>query len=150
MFNSSVKVLDARLRYFEDMSKDMSAKLQLTADKIVDNNDRIVQLLSSHDTRLDLLDVNVKNAAADISQFTGLLDTQNTKQEKIFTKIYADTDEINKQIVELIKFKITVQWTTTALVCIIGILASSGWLSPDRFYKNNINSNTVYSQKNML
>ena len=55
MFNqlSKVAVLESKLEIYEDLSKEMLTKLEAAVDKISEGNNRIAQILTKHDERID-------------------------------------------------------------------------------------------------
>jgi len=51
--NADVKVLESKLTIYEDLSREMLAKLESAVDKISEGNARIANILAKHDERID-------------------------------------------------------------------------------------------------
>jgi hypothetical protein len=55
MFNqgSRVAVLESKLNIYEDLSREMLTKLEAAVEKISEGNNRIAQILTKHDERIE-------------------------------------------------------------------------------------------------
>ena len=51
--NSKVAVLESKLNMYEDLSKEMLSKLEAAVEKISEGNNRIAQILTKHDERIE-------------------------------------------------------------------------------------------------
>ena len=51
--NSKVDVLESKLSMYEDLSREMLAKLESAVEKISEGNNRIAQILTKHDERIE-------------------------------------------------------------------------------------------------
>jgi hypothetical protein len=51
--NSKVEVLESKLDMYEDLSREMLAKLENAVEKISEGNNRIAQILTKHDERIE-------------------------------------------------------------------------------------------------
>jgi len=131
--NNKVEVLDERLKFFETLSKDMSNKLQISIDKITDSNQNIVHLISIHDNRLNLLDASTKTISDDIHELSKNLESHVAKEELYFEKLQNNFSILENKILDIANFKSIIVWSATAIITIIGIMASAGWISPSRF-----------------
>jgi hypothetical protein len=148
MFNSQhnhkVEILDERLKFFENLSKDMSNKLQISIDKITDSNQNIVHLISIHDNRLNLLDASTKTISDDIHELSKNLESHVAKEELYFEKLQNNFSVLENKILDIANFKSIIVWSATAIITIIGIMASAGWISPSRFPDSSPKIQTKY------
>ena len=51
--NPKVAVLESKLDMYEDLSREMLAKLESAVEKISEGNNRIAQILTKHDERIE-------------------------------------------------------------------------------------------------
>ena len=51
--DSKVAVLESKLNIYEDLSREMLAKLEAAVEKISEGNNRIAQILTKHDERIE-------------------------------------------------------------------------------------------------
>ena len=50
---SKIAVLESKLTMYEELSKEMLSKLESAVDKISEGNNRIAQILTKHDERIE-------------------------------------------------------------------------------------------------
>ena len=51
--NAKVEVLESKLDMYEDLSREMLTKLESAVEKISEGNNRIAQILTKHDERIE-------------------------------------------------------------------------------------------------
>ena len=100
MFNqlSKVAVLESKLEIYEDLSKEMLAKLEAAVDKISEGNNRIAQILTKHDERIDQ---SMKTDAIIIK----MIDEIKLTNEKTHIIIHERIDNVQLEMKNLLKFR---------------------------------------------
>jgi hypothetical protein len=73
--SSKLAVLESKLNIYEELSREMLSKLEAAVDKISESNQRIANILTKHDERID----------------------QSIKTDEIIIKMIDDVKEENKQ-----------------------------------------------------
>lgn len=96
--SSKVAVLESKLDIYEDLSKEMLAKLEAAVDKISEGNNRIAQILTKHDERIDQ---SMKTDAIIIK----MIDEIKLTEEKTHTIIHERIDYLQVEIKNLLKFR---------------------------------------------
>ncbi len=96
--SSKVAVLESKLEIYEDLSKEMLAKLEAAVDKISEGNNRIAQILTKHDERIDQ---SMKTDAIIIK----MIDEIKLTEEKTHTIIHERIDHLQVEIKNLLKFR---------------------------------------------
>lgn len=95
---SKVAVLESKLDIYEDLSKEMLAKLEAAVDKISEGNNRIAQILTKHDERIEQ---SMKTDAIIIK----MIDEIKLTDEKTHIIIHERIDNIQLEIKNLLKFR---------------------------------------------
>jgi hypothetical protein len=100
MFNqlSKVAVLESKLEIYEDLSKEMLTKLEAAVDKISEGNNRIAQILTKHDERIDQ---SMKTDAIIIK----MIDEIKLTNEKTHIIIHERIDNVQLEMKNLLKFR---------------------------------------------
>ncbi len=100
MFNqlSKVAVLESKLEIYEDLSKEMLTKLEAAVDKISEGNNRIAQILTKHDERIDQ---TMKTDAIIIK----MIDEIKLTNEKTHIIIHERIDNVQLEMKNLLKFR---------------------------------------------
>lgn len=96
--SSKVAVLESKLNIYEDLSKEMLAKLEAAVDKMSEGNNRIAQILTKHDERIDQ---SIKTDAIIIK----MIDEIKLTEEKAHTIIHERIDSLQLEIQNLLKFR---------------------------------------------
>lgn len=96
--SSKVAVLESKLNIYEDLSKEMLAKLEAAVDKMSEGNNRIAQILTKHDERIDQ---SIKTDAIIIK----MVDEIKLTEEKTHTIIHERIDSLQLEIKNLLKFR---------------------------------------------
>lgn len=112
---SKIAVLESKLNIYEDLSREMLAKLESAVEKISEGNQRIANILTKHDERIEQA---IKTDDLIVKMIEEVKE-QNTKEHAAVIK---RLEEVEKTTQELSKFK----WQTAALagaaVIIIGFV----------------------------
>jgi Rad3-related DNA helicase len=103
--NSKLDVLESKLNIYESLSKEMLEKLENAVDKISESNQRIANILTKHDERIEQ---TIKNDDLLVKMIEDVKH-QNSEEHKAVIK-RLETVEAN--VNELSKFK----WQAAALV----------------------------------
>ena len=140
--NNSIQVVEQKLLFYESLSKDVSIEFKKIIEKLSDGNAQIGALVTKQDIRINNLDNTTLNISQDLKAISTQIEIQNSKQDTIIAAIHASLKDVDSKIFDLLKFKTTIMWSLTAIVTIVGILASAGWMTPDRF----INKNTIQTE----
>ena len=109
--DSKVAQLEAKLDIYEDLSREMLAKLENAVDKISEGNARIATILAKHDERIDQ---SIKSDELIIK----MIDEIKASNEKNYQIIHGRIDKIQEEIKGLSRFR----WQVGG-VLIVGALA---------------------------
>lgn len=107
--NADVKVLESKLNIYEDLSREMLAKLENAVDKISEGNARIANILTKHDERID------QSIRSDELIIKMIEDHRQYDDEKF--------KEIETKIDSLSKFRWQVGAIAAFAVIIVGVVA---------------------------
>lgn len=114
---SKVAVLESKLNIYEDLSREMLAKLEAAVDKISEGNASIATILAKHDERIDQ---SMKNDALLIK----MIDEMKEKNETDHQKIAERFEKMELKIEGLVKFRWQIGGVLAVAVIVIGILNS--------------------------
>jgi FtsZ-binding cell division protein ZapB len=120
---AKLDVLESKLNIYESLSREMLDKLENAVDKISESNQRIANILTKHDERIDQ---SIKTDALIIKMIDEVKES-NTKEHKEVTNRIAN---VEKTVDDLLKFR----WQAAALATAAVLLA--GLISPhiDKFF----------------
>jgi septal ring factor EnvC (AmiA/AmiB activator) len=113
--NSKVAVLESKLDMYEDLSREMLAKLESAVEKISEGNNRIAQILTKHDERIEQ---SMKTDDLIIK----MIDEVKSESEKDHKVIHERIDKIEQNINALSKFK----WQAGAAAAVLALLVGAG------------------------
>jgi hypothetical protein len=105
-------VLEEKLGVYEELSKEMLAKLETAVDKISEANQNVAKILVRHEERLDQT-IQSDNA------IMKLLEELKKSHEKDNEKMGDEIVAINTRIDELSKFR----WILAGILLVVGIVA---------------------------
>lgn len=109
MFSSpKVAVLESKLDIYEELSREMLAKLESAVDKITEGNNKIANVLTKHESRLDESD------RADQAIL------------ELVKRVETNLQELEKKVEDNQKMLWGVTWTAAALIGILQILPILG------------------------
>lgn len=122
---SKIAVLESKLAMYEDLSREMLQKLETAVDKISEGNNRIANVLTKHDERID------QNYKTDqlIIKMVDELKNENKDHCNIVGK---RIDKLEEDVQEIGKIK----WMTVGCGVVLAVLTTafstlaSGWWTP--------------------
>jgi len=115
MFSQAkVAVLESKLDIYEELSREMLAKLESAVDKISEGNSRIATILARHDQQIEQ---NAKSDALLIKMIDEIKERDEKEHEIMFTKF----EKIETKLQELSKFR----WQVGGVLAVTVILIST-------------------------
>ena len=111
--NSKVAVLESKLGIYEDLSREMLAKLESAVEKISEGNNRIAQILTKHDERIE------QSMKTD-SLIIKMIDELKDESEKDHKVIHDRIDKLQVEIKAFSKFRWQVGGVLVVATLIIG------------------------------
>lgn len=109
-----VAVLESKLDMYEDLSREMLAKLESAVEKISEGNNRIAQILTKHDERIEQ---SMKTDTLIIK----MIDELKEAEEKNNKIIHERIDKIQVDIKAFSKFRWQVGGVLVVAALIIGV-----------------------------
>lgn len=123
--DSKLAVLESKLNIYEDLSREMLAKLESAVDKISEGNSRIATILAKHDERIEQ---SIRNDDLIVKMIDEIKDDNDKEKKEIkerFEKIEAKIEDV-----------LRIKWMTIGcgviLLAVVAALSSlaSGWWTP--------------------
>ena len=111
---SKVAVLESKLDMYEDLSREMLSKLESAVEKISEGNNRIAQILTKHDERIE------QTMKTD-SLIIKMIDELKFESEKDHKVIHDRIDKLQVEIKELSKFRWQVGGVLVVAALLIGV-----------------------------
>lgn len=107
MFNGNAKldVLESKLNIYESLSREMLDKLEKAVDKISDANQRIANILTKHDERIEQ---SIKTDDIIIKMIEDVKHQNSIEHDSVIKRL----ESVEANVNELAKFK----WQAAALV----------------------------------
>jgi len=116
MFNNSkLDVLESKLNIYEQLSKEMLEKLEHAVDKISESNQRIANILTKHDERIEQ---TIKNDDLLVKMIEDVKEANTAEHRAVIKRL--ETVEAN--VNELSKFKWQAAALVGAAVLLVGVL----------------------------
>jgi len=112
---SKVAVLESKLDMYEDLSREMLAKLESAVNKISEGNNRIAQILTKHDERIEQ---SMKTDTLIIK----MIDELKAESEKDHKIIHDRIDRLQVEIKALSKFR----WQVGGVLAVAALFISVG------------------------
>lgn len=103
--DSKLAVLESKLGIYEDLSREMLAKLEAAVDKISEGNSRIATILAKHDERIEQ---SIKTDELIIR----MIDDLKTENKEDTKSSVERVEKLEKVVEELKKFK----WSSAAII----------------------------------
>ena len=113
--DSKVAQLEAKLDIYEDLSREMLAKLENAVDKISEGNARIATILAKHDERIEQ---SIKSDDLIIK----MIDEIKDSNEKNYQIIHGRIDKIQEEIKTFSKFR----WQIGGVLVVAALLIGAG------------------------
>jgi len=113
--SSKVAVLESKLDMYEDLSREMLSKLESAVEKISEGNNRIAQILTKHDERIEQ---TMKTDALIIK----MIDELKVESEKDHKVIHDRIDRLQVEIKAFSKFR----WQVSGVLVVAALLIGAG------------------------
>ena len=113
--DSKVAQLEAKLDIYEELSREMLAKLENAVDKISEGNARIATILAKHDERIEQ---SIKSDDLIIK----MIDEIKDSNEKNYQIIHGRIDKIQEEIKSFSKFR----WQIGGVLVVGALLIGAG------------------------
>ena len=110
-----VAVLESKLNIYEDLSREMLTKLEAAVEKISEGNNRIAQILTKHDERIEQ---SMKTDALIIK----MIDELKEESEKDHKVIHERIDRLQVEIKSLSKFR----WQVGGVLVVAALIIGAG------------------------
>ena len=113
--NSKVAVLESKIDMYEELSKEMLAKLESAVAKISEGNARIATILAKHDERIEQ---SIKSDELLIKMIDEIKETEEKNHEILHQRI----DKIEEEIKAFSKFR----WQIGGVLVVAALLIGAG------------------------
>ena len=113
--NSKVAVLESKVDLYEELSKEMLAKLEAAVEKISEGNARIATILAKHDERIEQ---SIKSDELIIKMIDELKETGEKNNKVIHDRI----DKLQVDIKAFSKFR----WQVGGVLVVAAIIIGAG------------------------
>ena len=113
--NAKVEVLESKLDMYEDLSREMLTKLESAVEKISEGNNRIAQILTKHDERIEQ---SMKTDTLIIKMIDELKETE----ERNNTIIHERIDRLQVEIKAFSKFR----WQIGGVLIVGALMIGAG------------------------
>lgn len=113
--NAKVEVLESKLDMYEDLSREMLTKLETAVEKISEGNNRIAQILTKHDERIEQ---SMKTDDLIIKMIDELKETE----ERNNTIIHERIDRVQVEIKAFSKFR----WQIGGVLIVGALMIGAG------------------------
>jgi len=117
--DSKVAVLESKLGIYEDLSREMLAKLETAVEKISEGNNRIAQILTKHDERIEQ---SMKTDSLIIKMIDELKEDSENDHKILHERI----DKIETEIKAFSKFR----WQVGGVLVVVALFISAGTILP--------------------
>ena len=113
--DSKVAVLESKINIYEDLSREMLTKLEAAVEKISEGNNRIAQILTKHDERIE------QSMKTD-SLIIKMIDELKDESEKDHKVIHDRIDRLQVEIKALSKFR----WQVGGVLVVAALVIGAG------------------------
>jgi hypothetical protein len=112
---SKVAVLESKLDMYEDLSREMLSKLESAVEKISEGNNRIAQILTKHDERIEQ---SMKTDTLIIK----MIDELKVESENDHKILHGRIDKIQEELKALSKFR----WQVGGVLVVSALIIGAG------------------------
>ena len=112
--DSKVAQLEAKLDIYEDLSREMLAKLENAVDKISEGNARIATILAKHDERIE------QSIKSD-DLINKMIDEIKANEEKNLKIIHGRIDKVQEELKSVSRFR----WQAGGVLVVAGLLITA-------------------------
>jgi chromosome segregation ATPase len=112
---SKLAVLESKLSIYEELSREMLSKLESAVEKISESNNRIANILTKHDERIDQ---TVKTDELIIKMIEGVKDENRQDHERVLSKVRS----LEEKVESLTKFRWQVGGVLAVVVVLIALI----------------------------
>lgn len=112
---AKLDVLESKLNIYESLSREMLDKLENAVDKISESNQRIANILTKHDERIDQ---SIKTDELLIK----MIDEVKTSNSKEHKEVQERISAVEKTVDDLLKFRWQVAAIAGAAVLVVGLV----------------------------
>ena len=134
--DSKVAVLESKLDIYEDLSREMLTKLESDVEKRSEGNNRIAQILTKHDGRIEQ---SMKTDALIIK----MIDELKAESEKDHKVIHDRIDRLQVEIKGLSKFR----WQVGGVLVVAALIIGAGSRIAPIFLTSNAAPTTIERTK---
>ena len=113
--DSKVAVLESKLNIYEELSREMLTKLEAAVEKISEGNNRIAQILTKHDERIEQ---SMKTDTLIIK----MIDELKIESEKDHKIIHDRIDKVQEELKGLSKFR----WQVGGVLVVAALIIGAG------------------------
>ena len=111
---SKIEIIESKLDMYEDLSREMLSKLENAVDKISEGNNRIAQILTKHDERIEQ---SMKTDTLIIKMIDELKETGDKNNKVIHDRI----DRLQVDLKTLSKFR----WQGGGVLIVVAIVITA-------------------------
>ena len=133
---SKVAVLESKLDMYEDLSREMLTKLESAVEKISEGNNRIAQILTKHDERIEQ---SMKTDTLIIK----MIDELKAESEKDHKVIHDRIDRIQVELKAFSKFR----WQVGGVLVVAALIIGAGSRIAPIFLTSNAAPTTIERSK---
>ena len=113
--DSKLAVLESKLSIYEDLSREMLAKLESAVDKISEGNSRIATILAKHDERIEQ---SIKTDELLIKMIDEIKEDNDKEHKEISDRF----DRLENKIEDLSKFRWQMGGIVALAIVLLGII----------------------------
>ena len=113
--DSKIAVLESKINIYEDLSREMLTKLEAAVEKISEGNNRIAQILTKHDERIEQ---SMKTDTLIIK----MIDELKEESEKDHKVIHDRIDKLQVEIKAFSKFR----WQVGGVLVVSALIIGAG------------------------
>jgi FtsZ-binding cell division protein ZapB len=114
---SKLAVLESKLGIYEDLSREMLAKLEAAVDKISEGNSRIATILAKHDERIEQ---SIRNDDLLVKMIDEMKEDNDSEHKEITDRF----EKIEKKLEDLSKFRWQAGGVLAVVLVLIGTINS--------------------------